>query len=164
MSYTKRQFINQAFSQIGLAHYQFDLSPEQLEAALQQLDSMMAVWNAKGIKLGYPIPASPQNSDIDQETGVPDVANEAISLNLALRIAPTFGKALQQSTAAIAKMSYDNLLSLAAMPPQQQMPGTMPSGAGNKPWRTFDDAFLRPPSDDPLGVDAGNGQLEFLGD
>jgi len=163
MSWTKRQFVEQAFSEIGLAGYIFDLSPEQLQTAVRQLDSMMATWNGKGIKLGYPIPISPENSDLDQETGVSLEANEAIYLMLAIRIAPGFGKAVPPSTATLAKMAYDVLLQIAARPPQQQFPGTLPSGAGNKTWRDLDNPFMPTPSDDPLAVDT-NGQLIFLGD
>jgi hypothetical protein len=87
MGYTKRQFVTSAFEEIGLADYVFDLQPEQLEAALRRLDSMMAEWNAAGIRLGYAMPSSPQDSDLDTETNVPDSAWEAIITNLAIRIA-----------------------------------------------------------------------------
>ena len=56
MGYKKRQFISAAFEEIGLASYVFDLQPEQLQSALRRLDAMMADWNAKGIRLGYPAP------------------------------------------------------------------------------------------------------------
>ena len=75
MGYTKRQFISAAFEEIGLASYVFDLQPEQLESALRRLDAMMADWNAKGIRLGYPLPSSPQDSSLDEETLVPDSAS-----------------------------------------------------------------------------------------
>jgi hypothetical protein len=159
MGWTKRQFVTQAFEEVGLAAYVFDLTPEQLQSALRRLDSMMAAWNAKGIRLGYPIPTNPQNSDLDEETNVPDSANEAVYLNLGIRIAPGFGKTLAPETKASAKMSYDTLLSLAAMPPEQQLPGTMPSGAGNKPWRTYDNPFLNRPVDPLLAGE--DGPIEF---
>lgn len=163
MSWTKRQFIEQAFNEIGLAGYVFDLSPEQLQSAARQLDSMMATWDAKGIRLGYPLMLNPENIDIDQDTFVPTAAYEAIYLNLGIRIGPGFGKIVPNETRINAKLAYDAVLSLAAFPREKQMPGTMPSGAGNKPWRTFDDNFLRNPDDDPLAVDP-NGQLDFVGD
>ena len=163
MTWTKRQFITQAFDEIGLSGYVFDLSPDQLNSALLKLDSMMAQWDAKNIKLGYPLAASPQNSDIDTETDVPLQSVEAIYTNLAMRIAASFGKAVSIETRQFAKIAYDTLLASAAFPRQQQMPGTMPAGAGNKPWRDRDNPFLRQPDDNPLAVD-GNGQLDFVGD
>lgn len=151
MGWTKRQFVTQAFDEIGLAAYVFDLTPEQLESALRRLDAMMATWNAKGIRLGYPLPSSPEASDLNAATNVPDASNEAIYTNLAVRLGPSFGKTVSVDTKVAAKSAYDLLLSRAAMPPEQQLPGTMPSGAGNKPWN-LDQPFLSPPTDT---LDAG---------
>jgi hypothetical protein len=158
MGWTKRQFVTQAFEEIGLAAYVFDLNPEQLQSGLRRLDSMMATWNAKGIRLGYPLPSSPQDSDLDEQTNVPDASNEAIYLNLALRIAPSFGKTPSVDTKATAKAAYDNLLSLAAMPMEMQLPGTLPVGAGNKPWN-IDQPFVNPPVDPLLA--GQDGEIQF---
>lgn len=158
MGWTKRQFVTQAFEEIGLAAYVFDLTPEQMQSALRRLDTMMAQWNAKGIRLGYPIPASPESSNLDDETGVPDSSNEAIYTNLGIKLAPSFGKVPSMETKAAAKASYETLLSLAAMPMEQQLPGTMPAGAGNKPWR-YDNPFLNKPTDPLLA--GGDGEIEF---
>jgi hypothetical protein len=78
---------------------------------------------------------------------VPDSANEAIITNLAIRIAPSYGKQLMPETKIIARDAYQTLLNRATLPPQQQLPGSMPSGAGNKPWRVYDNPFIRPPVD-----------------
>ena len=159
MGYSKRQFVNAAFEEIGLASYVFDLQPEQLQSALRRLDAMMADWNGKGIRLGYPLPNSPQDSDLDEPTLVPDWANEAIITNGAVRLAPGYGKVVMPETKAVAKDSYNTLLQRATMPPEQQLPATMPAGAGNKPWRVYDNPFIRPPVDP---VDAGpDGPLQF---
>lgn len=144
MGWTKRQFVLQAFDEIGLASYVFDLQPEQLQSALRRLDTMMATWNAKGIRLAYPLPSSPQDSDLDQETDVPDSAYEAIYSNLAVRIAPSFGKQVAIEVKVVAKQGYDTLLQRATAPIEKQLPGTMPAGAGQKPWR-IDDPFVAPP-------------------
>lgn len=158
MSYSKRQFVTAAFEEIGLASYVFDLSPDELQMAVRRLDAMMAEWNASGIRLGYPIPTSPQNTDLDTSTDVPDVANEAIITNLAVRLAPGFGKQVMPDTKQIARSSYKTVLSKYSAIVEQQLPGTMPAGAGNKPWR-YDDPFLQDPVD-PLEV-GGDGVLEF---
>jgi hypothetical protein len=50
------------------------------------------------------------------------------------------------------------LLSRFAMPQEQQFPGTLPAGAGNKPWRQ-DDPYLPGPESQ---IDAGgDGPIEF---
>ena len=153
MSWTKRQFIAQAFEEIGLAAYVFDLTPEQLDSALRRMDSMVAGWNANGVRISYPLPSSPQNSDIDAESNVPDFANEAIYLGLACRLAPAFGKALSPETKMYADMAYNNMANQAAIPtPERLMPQTMPRGQGTKPWRNFNNPFVYAPAKD---VDAG---------
>jgi hypothetical protein len=159
MGYSKRQFVYAAFEEIGLASYVFDLQPEQLQSALRRLDAMMADWNGKGIRLGYPLPGSPQDSDLDEPTLVPDWANEAIICSLGIRVAPSYGKQVMNETKATAKQGYDTLLQRATFPLEQQFPNTMPSGAGNKPWRVYDNPFLRPPVSP---VEAGpDGPIQF---
>lgn len=158
MGYTKRQFVVGGLEEIGLASYIFDMPADALESALRRLDTMMAQWNAKGLRLGYPLPTSPGDSDLDQETDTPDAAWEAIITNLAIRIAPQFGRTPQPETKATAKMAYDTIMAKAAMPPEMQLPGAMPAGAGNKPW-VWDDAFLQPPLD-PLQA-GPDSNLEF---
>jgi hypothetical protein len=145
MGWTKREFVVQAFEEIGYTSYIYDAMPEQLQSVLRRLDAMMATWNAKGIRIGYPLPSSPNNSDINEQTNVPDAANEAIYLNLAIRIAPMIGKTIQQETKQAAKAAYDALLIKTAHPLQMQYPGTLPAGAGNKPWRNADNPFLTGP-------------------
>jgi len=158
MGYSKRQFITEAFEEIGLASYVFDLQPEQLQSALRRLDAMMAEWNGKGVRLGYPLPGSPQDSDLDEPSQVPDSANQAIVTNLAIRIAPSYGKAVMMETKVAAKESYNTVLSRLSVPMEQQLPGSMPAGAGNKPWRN-QSPFIAPPVDPLL---AGNdGAIEF---
>lgn len=161
MGWTKRQFVEQAFEEIGLAAYVYDLTPEQLQSALRRLDAMMAGWGANSIRIGWPMPSTPDASDLDADTKVPDVANEAIYLNLALRMAPGFGKVLSPDTKADADAAYSNLLNQTAAPtPERQFPNTLPRGAGTKPWRSFNsNQFVKTP-DDPLLAGEDN-QLNF---
>jgi hypothetical protein len=152
MAYTKRDIVEQAFEEIGLASYVFDLQPQQLDSALRRLDAMMATWNAKGIRLGYPLPSSPADSDLDQDTGVPDNAIEAMVLNLAVRVAPGFGKTVSPDTKGNAKRAYNEIVANSAMPIEMQLGNqTIPAGAGNKGWRYYNNPFLREPQD-PLQV------------
>lgn len=156
MGWTKRQFVAQAFEEIGLASYVFDLTPEQLQSALRRLDAMVAGWNASGIRIGFPLPSSPDDSDLDTQTNVPDVANEAIYTNLAIRIAPMLGKAVSVETKAAADAAYSNLAQQCIAPtPERQLPNTMPRGQGTKPWRNTLNPFLNKP-EDPLAAGTDN--------
>ncbi len=162
MSWTKRQFIAQAYEEIGYASYQYDLDPEQLQDAMSTMDSMVATWYTKGIQLGYPIPSSPENSDLDEETSVPDSANEAIYLNLAIRLAPSLGKMVMPETKLAAKAAYDAIAANNAIPQEQQITG-LPRGAGSKYWIDNGDPMLDKANTDPLQIEEG-GDLGFIGD
>lgn len=158
MSWTKKQFITQAFEELGIAAYIYDLQPEQLQSALRRLDSMMASWNALGIRIGYPLADSPNASDINDVTSVPDGANEAIYNNLAIRIAPSVGKVVSMDTKMAAKAAYNSLLHTTAFPAEMRLPETMPLGAGNKPQQHGNDNPFIQNTDVPLQA----GQDSFL--
>ena len=158
MSYTKRQFIQAAYRKMGLAAYVYDITPDEMDAGLQDLDAMMATWNGKGIRLAYPLPGSPDYTGLDEDTSVPDSAWEAVISNLALRLAPAYGKQVAVEVKASARQGYEVLLARATAPREMQFPGTMPSGAGNKPWNS-DDPFFPAPEDAVLT--GSEGPLEF---
>jgi len=143
MGWTKGQFVEQAFVEIGLAPYFYDLAPEQLNVALVRLDAMIARWNGQGIMLGYPL-SNPTSSTLDTPTDVPDSATQAIICNLALIISPLFGKTPNLETKNSANQGYKTLLSRAAMPNEMQLP-SMPMGAGNIPY-SIDRPFRESPA------------------
>ena len=159
MSWTKKQFISQAFESIGLASYQYDMQPEQFQSAGVTLDMMMASWGGKGIRIGYPIATNPEDIDVDMQTNVPDSANQAIVNNLALLLGPSYGKVVSPETKRAAKSGYDVLAARGQAPGPKQMPKGYPRGAGRKTWRNNDRPFTRGPDDEiELGSDA---KLDF---
>lgn len=148
MTWTKRDIIGQAFAEIGLATYTFDLQPEQWEGALRRLDAMIAQWENKGIRLAWPLPVSFANSSLDEDSNAPDTALEALYLNLAVRIAPGYGKTPSPDTKALASTTYKTLLAKAAQPIPMQIDNmAVPAGAGYKYWRDTPYPFLAPPSE-----------------
>lgn len=158
MSWTKRQIITEAFEELGLASYVFDLQSEQLQTALRRLDVMMASWNDKGIRIGFPLVSSPEDSDLDTETGVTDMAIEAIVTNLALRLAPGHGKTVSRETKRVALNSFRALVAQTTKP-NEMVIQDLPSGAGNKSWRTGRDTFITHVDDT---LDAGDDDtLDF---
>jgi tail accessory factor len=162
VSWTKRQLVEAAFGELALADYDFDISPEETQAALVKLDVMMATWAAQDVNVGYAFGLSPDDTDLDQDSGLPLVAVGAVYLKLAIDIAASKGKAVAGTTKAGAKAAYDALLSYVAQQQvrQQQLPITMPRGAGNKPWRAVDQPFSPRPDTAPLQI-AEDGGLEF---
>lgn len=162
MAYKKLDIVDLAFQEIGIASYEFDLNPLESNGALRQLDLMMATWNKRGIRLGYPIPSSPNNSDLDDEIDIPDNALEAMYLNLAVRISAGFGKQLAPQTRAEAARTYMELLSDSMELVEQAYDyRAVPSGAGNKSWAFTGSPFL-PRAVSPLTT--GSDDVLEIGD
>jgi len=132
-SWTKREIVVSAYEEIGLANYVYDLAPEQLQSAVNRLDTMMAQFNMRGIRLSFPLFSNPRDIKLDDETEMPDYAIEAIILQLALRIAPSVGKEVSLETRANAKSSLNNLYMVTAFPNERtgNVDG-VPAGAGYK--------------------------------
>jgi hypothetical protein len=131
MSYTKRELVNQALEEIGIADYTFDVTPSETESVMRKLDSMIAGWTLKGIMLGYPSSSMANGSELSQDSNIPASAVEAVVTNLAIKIGPTFGKLLSPDTKSTAKAALNSLFACAAMPHPYQLP-SMPKGAGYK--------------------------------
>jgi hypothetical protein len=165
VAWSKRQLVEQAFDELALAGYSFDLTPEEMQSALRRLDAMLGTWAAQGIQVGYVFGSTPDDSDLDQDSGLPLTAVEAVYLGLAIRTAASKGKTLAPSTTRVAKMAYDSLLAKLEgdILQQQQYRSQMPKGAGNKPWRTTSNPFLAPPDTAPLRI-GDDGGLEFVGE
>jgi len=131
VSYTKIDLVKSALSEVGLSSYLFDLSVDQMSEALCRLDLMMAEWGGRGIRLGYQVASTPAGVDAMTDSGIPDWAHEAVITNLAVRLAPAYGKTVQRETSIIATRGMNTLLALAAKPREMQL-GPLPFGAGAK--------------------------------
>jgi hypothetical protein len=125
---TKRYLVGKAFAKIGIGNWEFDLQPDEIQDAVTDLDNMMALWSSEGIRVGYDL----TSDDPDTESGLPDVAREAVIMNLALRIAPGFGKQLGPQILSLAASSYSYLAAYFMTIPQRRFPNTLPLGAGNR--------------------------------
>lgn len=134
MGWTRRQYINAAMIEIGIAEYDFDIQPEQYQTAQRRLDAMILTWNGRGLRLGPNIAASIDGSQLDVDVGIPDIANEAVILNLAVALAPSFGKTVSPDTKTGARFALNTVFARFAKPIEQQFPGTLPLGSGNKYW------------------------------
>ena len=134
--WSKQQIVEEAFGELALQGFVFNIGPDEMMAALRRLDLFMATMQPKKLFLTYNLPTdAPDSSDLSDPSGLSDGEVEAAVLNLAPRIAGSFGKVLPQTSMATAKAALDTLMIAAAQPAQQQYPSTMPRGAGNKPWR-----------------------------
>jgi len=144
MGYSKRQIIQNAYDEIGLGTYAFDLSPEQEERAARRLDAMMAEWSGRGIVLSFPVPSEPENTNVDSDAGVPDWANEAVILGLAIKLAPSEGKSLSQDTRVSFANAFNTVAARCVRNVDMQLPQGTPAGAGNRLW-PYGTTFLPAP-------------------
>jgi hypothetical protein len=156
---TKHQLVADAFGELALAVNDFDITPEEEAQALRRLETLMATWASQGIRVGYVF-----GSDLDAESGLPLVADEAVYMALAVRLAAGKGKQLPPNTLRNAKAAYDALISAIARDQvqQQQLASGTPRGAGRKAWRTLNQPYVTAPNIDPLQVSADGG-LDLLG-
>lgn len=160
--WTKRELIDAAFAELALAGYAFDITPEEQQNALRRLDTMLATWDGTGVRLGYALPASPDDSDLDQPSGLPDTAVEAVYMHLAIRLASGIGKVLTSDQRRIAREAFAPLMRAAAQPQRQQLPAGMPLGAGVRRYPSVAAGTFSPPPDrKPMQITQG-GDLQIL--
>ena len=144
---TKRTIVNLAFEEIGLADYEFNVTPEEYRSALTRLDVLMAEWRGQGYHLNYNFPPAIGTSDLEDPAGIPDSIVNCAALYLALRIAPPIGKTMSvESRQAMANGMNAMRAQFTIIPERVLQPGT-PRGAGQKPWGVWQ----------PFGY-YGNGQ------
>ena len=151
MSWTKGEIIRDVFTEMGIASYEFDVSPEETVSAIRRLDTMMSEWEIRGLRLGYPQPSEADGSSSDDESNVPAYALDAIITNLAIRLAPSYGKGLSPDTKTTARRALTVLYGRSAKPVEQQM-NAMPKGAG---YKTTENRWTSSP-EDPLATGDDN--------
>ena len=53
--WTKRAIVEEAYAELALASWVWDLTPEEIQWAVNRLDMLVSLWAAKGINIGYEI-------------------------------------------------------------------------------------------------------------
>lgn len=133
MAWSKLDIIGAAFAEIGLGDYAFDATPAEKQAALSRLDALMARWLARGIQTGYVVENNPDADTISGSSGIAQELVRGVILNLAVDIAPSYGKQVLPHTAAAALGGYNDALSFTNVVPQMALNTTaVPIGAGYK--------------------------------
>jgi hypothetical protein len=160
MSWTKGDIVRQAYEELAIAGYVYDLTDDELLAGLRRLDTMMATWASQGLRVSYTANAAPDGSQLTDASGLPLAAVEAVYLGLAVRLAASKGKQLAASTKTTAKAAFDALLARQAAEDvrEQQTRSGVPAGAGNKSLGTLrPHPYLTNPDTDPLRISSGGG-------
>lgn len=131
MPFTKQNIVESALEEIGVAPYQYNLVAEQLQSGVYRLDALVRTWESKGHFVSYPLTRERLNSSLDDEVNLPAASVEALTLQLASRLAGQYGKQLMPSTAANLTKAM-NALDARTTEPMQFVPNrySTPRGAG----------------------------------
>ena len=162
MAWTKRALVERAYEEIGLsAALGYTLTAEQMSVGLARLGSLMATLDQQGYNLAYNAPSAFKGDDLDDDAGIPPYAHDAVYLSLAIRLAPTIGKAISMETRQAHREAMNALAIDNACPPVVQRDAdAAPAGQGNRSRRWPRDPFLDPAYADPLSA----GQPDKLGE
>ena len=129
MNLAKIDIITAAFTEIGLVGYAADATPDELTAASTQLDRMIGKWAGDGL----PVRFTTGSTSLTAKITIPEWAAEAIVLNLAIRMAPSFGRTAMPATKADAAQALETVRKRSVI--MQPMPidnQVAPAGAGNR--------------------------------
>lgn len=125
---TKIDFINSAYSRLRISGITVQPTPENVSLALSRLENMAAEWNSRNIVSGY---AFEENPDTSTPHNVPREWWNAFESNLAVVLAPDFGKEASAGLQMEARGSYSTIVAQTAPIPQVQYPTRQPTGSGN---------------------------------
>jgi hypothetical protein len=137
MSDTKKQIILDAYASFGYVDYFYNADAEQNDFALRILNRMLAGWETKGISIGYNY-----GGDIQDDSGVPDYASDAVVANLAVSLAGNVGKQLSQDAKQNAINTFNNLFTMFLNVPIMPTNPLMPAGQGRRVYSTDASNFL----------------------
>ena len=132
---TRATILRRAFGRIGMTDYEFNVTPEDRADARTTLDAMMAEWSGVGIDLGY-TPSTGIDNDTTEMT-TPDYADAALWNNLAVRLAPDYGKLALPDLRRDAKRGYDLCAAKTLIVPADERPTRRIIGAGDRYYRRY---------------------------
>lgn len=105
-SYSNKNIIDAALEEIGLDPVDFNVNGAEYQKCLRRLDVMMAEWLHNGYDMGYTFATDSSNPDLDAASDLSNFAHQAVYLNLAVKIAPSFGKQIFTDTKESAQQAY----------------------------------------------------------
>ncbi len=126
MTTTVTQIVTGALMLLEIRVAESQVTPAEAEDGLASLNDMMNEWNVDGINVGY---ETLQNIEDILHVDLGSIG--AIKANLAVYIAPEYGKAVSQALAMRAKVGKRSLRASIPINPSQY-PDTLPIGSGNE--------------------------------
>jgi hypothetical protein len=131
---TKGALVIRALGKIGIANYVFDIEAEEDNSALRQLDSLASDWQSKLEDFGYIQPATRGTSSPSDVSGINAADEDAFIYNLAVLLAPDYGKTPSPFVLRRAADTRSGLFIRYARKYDYQISDKIPVGAGNRFW------------------------------
>ena len=164
---SKIELIDRAYSKLRISGITVNPSPGDVEIALDEMECMLAEWDLVNVCLGYQFEDEPEPN---AESGLVRGYENAVQVNLAVRIAPEFGKQVPGELMMQASQSYSKVSSAVAVVKQTPYPQRQPVGEANtlrfNRWRRFYGVNSSAPNDCATEIMAVNdvvdGQVNYL--
>lgn len=135
---TKRSLIGQAYIEVALNGWEYDISPEEMDKALVRLDMLCAELALRGIDINYNAPSAVGFGDLDDDLGCPDGAFFGLAILLAKRLCPSMGKKLSmESREALDAAEKALRASARSLVPSMGLGRATPLGTGNRTWPNY---------------------------
>lgn len=131
MTETAGDVIKSALQEILKQASEAPLEPDEQRDAILYMNRFMTQIAAQGIALGYTIVTSTTD-----EITIPDGAINGLVFNLAIRLAPQFGKIVDQTLRDNARDGIDAMRHIAVKKGRTFFPSTLPRGSGNEDTHT----------------------------
>lgn len=124
---TVNEIVSGALKLLGIRAAESPLTAAEAEDGRVSLNDMMAEWEERSIYTGFVALA-----DVDDPVLVPDYAIGAIKSNLAIYIAPEYGKSIAPELDRRASKSFTALKAALIRMGPSSFPDTLPVGSGNQ--------------------------------
>lgn len=164
---TKIELLDRAYSKLRISGITVNPSPGDIEIALDEMECMLAEWDLVNVCLGYQFEDEPEPN---AESGLIRGYENAVQVNLAVRMAPEFGKNIPAELMMQASQSYSKVSSAVAVVKQTPYPQRQPVGEANtlrfNRWRRFYGIDNTAPNDCATEImakdDIVDGQVNYL--
>lgn len=155
----KADIINGAYSRARISGLTTVPGAEEVQLALDLLDSMMGEWFDQGYCVGYQAPDPDFPSDPGDPSGISQAHKYAVETALAVRLLDDFGKPITPNLQKNHSTSMSALASSVAVQEQTQYPNNMPRGSSNSlRWNRWN-RYFKKTQNAPISCDTNTMDL-----
>jgi len=131
---SKRQLVEQAFTEVSLNGWEFDITADEKDVALRRLDALMYELASRDVNLSYNFPTAMGEGSLNDALGVPDGAFFGLAIMLAKRLCPTMGKTMSTESRMALNDAQKAVYGIGQTIPAVNFANGTAWGSGNKPW------------------------------